>query len=538
MPGNVWQRTVVDEAGNVMPLASVEVRDQVTSSLVQLYSNYALSSTIGNPITADADGFVRFYTAAGRYRIVATSGAQSRTWEDEVLGLDSALFEYSRTAAEIAASVTPVSKQYAELHAFRYMTSAQITDVTTRAGSVDVRAALQNMINVAQQNGGKAYCPAGKYLIRSTNSPDSQDNGLHIPFTSVFGFDAHMILEGDGRATEFIAGDNAMTVIRLSDSHTKLLKFAIRGNSKTTVTGISLIGSDTSDTTLAEHIDWNTIDVDVSDCAEGMEMEAPSSGGCYWNKVYGSYYNNTRHIRLRDHAISKGCNRNEFYVNINGGNTGIYIDGADTNYIMCRFEEVAVGTSPLAIPTAIYINSVGSLGGLQAQNTTIFGSMFEDCTRDLDCSNARTYIFGGNCGESGAIAGSAHPYVLIGGDTLARMREVTFGSPTLDGLTLSPRSSALNTFANAYVGTSADAAGAFPFQNDGSLILKSRSVGTTGIAFVTGATPTLRAYFNAAGQLVFNTMPGDFADDAAANAGGVPVGALYRTASVLKIRVA
>lgn len=85
---NVWQRSVVDEAGNVMPLASVEVRDQVTSGLIQLYSDYDGASAIGNPIAADADGFVRFYVAAGRYRIEATSGALTRVWENELVGVE------------------------------------------------------------------------------------------------------------------------------------------------------------------------------------------------------------------------------------------------------------------------------------------------------------------------------------------------------------------------------------------------------------------------------------------------------------------
>lgn len=106
---NVFQRSIVDEAGNIMPLAAVEVRDQVTSNLVQLYDDYDGASPIGNPTAADANGFVRFYVAAGRYRIEATSGALSRTWEDEVLGLDGALIEHRRTPAE---SVTPTSYQY------------------------------------------------------------------------------------------------------------------------------------------------------------------------------------------------------------------------------------------------------------------------------------------------------------------------------------------------------------------------------------------------------------------------------------------
>jgi hypothetical protein len=38
--------------------------------------------------------------------------------------------------------------------------------------------------------------------------------------------------------------------------------------------------------------------------------------------------------------------------------------------------------------------------------------------------------------------------------------------------------------------------------------------------------------------LRFRSLPADFADDAAAAAGGVSVGDVYRTGSVLKVRVA
>jgi hypothetical protein len=134
----VFQRSAVDNAGNVMPLASVEVRDQVTSGLVQLYSDYALSSTIGNPILADNEGFFRFYVAAGRYRIVASLGGESRTWEDEVLGIDwSAAEGHGRTAAEIAASLTPTNYQYLPGHLYRWGTN-------TTPGTTDMTTALNN----------------------------------------------------------------------------------------------------------------------------------------------------------------------------------------------------------------------------------------------------------------------------------------------------------------------------------------------------------------------------------------------------------
>lgn len=38
-------------------------------------------------------------------------------------------------------------------------------------------------------------------------------------------------------------------------------------------------------------------------------------------------------------------------------------------------------------------------------------------------------------------------------------------------------------------------------------------------------------------QSSFSDFPGDFADDAAAALGGIPVGGIYRTSNALKVRV-
>lgn len=138
----VWQRTCVDEAGNVLPSASVTVTDVVSGALAQLYSDPAGSVGIGNPITADSEGFVQFYVKAGFYNITATSGSSSRTWTREAIGAP-----HPRTAAEISAGVTPVDYRYPELHVYRYGTN-------TTPGTTDMTDAIHAAVNVAKQRGG------------------------------------------------------------------------------------------------------------------------------------------------------------------------------------------------------------------------------------------------------------------------------------------------------------------------------------------------------------------------------------------------
>ncbi|RJP54161.1 MAG: carboxypeptidase regulatory-like domain-containing protein, partial [Anaerolineaceae bacterium] len=82
-----WQATIVDEAGNVQPAATVTVRHTATGNLVTtLKSNRAGTGGLSNPVTADANGFAFFYVAGGRYDITATKGAFSRTWTDVAIG--------------------------------------------------------------------------------------------------------------------------------------------------------------------------------------------------------------------------------------------------------------------------------------------------------------------------------------------------------------------------------------------------------------------------------------------------------------------
>jgi hypothetical protein len=397
---------------------------------------------------------------------------------------------YDITAAESAAGVTPTNYAYPELHVFRYMTSVQINDVKTRALTLDVRVAIQDAIAVAQQNGGEVYAPSGAYLIRRIAGGDLQFNGLSVPFTNVFGYEDHISIVGDGRSTVFCAGDNSMTVIRWSDSNGRLANFAIDNNSKTGITGLSLIGSDTTNGALAEHIDWNVISrLDIRGCAEGIELESPSAGGCYYNRIeFCTLYSNTRHVRFRDNATKGGANRNSMLcVNMSGGNTGIWNDGADTlQWIGCTFEDISVGISPSAFPTAI-VTKTGSLSGLFPESCSAIACIAENCTVDVECGQRRMAILGGNLLSVGALGGSAVPDFLIGGDHAAWMREIMIGGSSATGIALINRAAAYAA-TGLQVASSQNAAGSFPFNTDGSLVLQARQGGSCGISMRTGAT--------------------------------------------------
>lgn len=78
----VFQRTIVDNSGDTIGGATVEVRRESDGALVPLFADRDGTGGVANPATAGPDGFLQFYAARGRYRIKATSGSYARTWRD------------------------------------------------------------------------------------------------------------------------------------------------------------------------------------------------------------------------------------------------------------------------------------------------------------------------------------------------------------------------------------------------------------------------------------------------------------------------
>jgi hypothetical protein len=73
-----WERKIVDDAGNVVPGATVEVRREVPGQpLVPLFSDRDGLTPITNPFTADGDGKAAFHCPGGAFRIAVTKDAFS-----------------------------------------------------------------------------------------------------------------------------------------------------------------------------------------------------------------------------------------------------------------------------------------------------------------------------------------------------------------------------------------------------------------------------------------------------------------------------
>src|SRR5262245_61610407 len=69
-----WQRTIADNAGNVLPNATIEVRREVPGMpLEPLFSDRDGVAPIANPFNADGNGFAAFHCAGGAFQIVASA---------------------------------------------------------------------------------------------------------------------------------------------------------------------------------------------------------------------------------------------------------------------------------------------------------------------------------------------------------------------------------------------------------------------------------------------------------------------------------
>lgn len=136
-----FQRTVVDDAGNILDGATVTVTDEATGLLATLYSDRAGLTQIGNPIFSDLNGFAAFYVTGGAYRIDAVKASDSVTWRYVGIGTAQEL-----DATDIAATVQQVNAGFAL--AFEVETTAPPSSGRVRFNNADLSAATIAYVSV------------------------------------------------------------------------------------------------------------------------------------------------------------------------------------------------------------------------------------------------------------------------------------------------------------------------------------------------------------------------------------------------------
>jgi len=128
MTSPVWQATVTDDTGDVLPGAQIDVVIESTGTDATLFSNRAGTTSLSNPFFADSEGFAQFYTEPGAYRITATAsgGGTTRTWRYV------SLFDFDANVGTAAGEV-PLNSD---------LGSASLVDTGTAAGEVPLNSTL------------------------------------------------------------------------------------------------------------------------------------------------------------------------------------------------------------------------------------------------------------------------------------------------------------------------------------------------------------------------------------------------------------
>ena len=104
----VWQRSVVDSAGNTLSDARVECRHAETMAFADIFEDREGTIPKQNPFLVDSEGFARFYAAAGLYRIASLRSGQERVYENVLLGVR------LEDLPELTAAVAPIIEDLLE----------------------------------------------------------------------------------------------------------------------------------------------------------------------------------------------------------------------------------------------------------------------------------------------------------------------------------------------------------------------------------------------------------------------------------------
>lgn len=248
-----------DNRGN--PLVGGSLLCQVGGVNTPVYADSGLTTPLPNPVPLNSRGEVSTAAGASSEMFLTPNSVYSMTLSDangnqiwvasyvtgttltglQIAALTSTvttapvLASYAQTGAELAAGVTPVQYQYPELHMFRYLTSAQITDVQTGANTLDCATAINNANAVAAKYavGGEVYFPDGVYR---TLSNISIPNGVSWRGTSYPQTNSAGTAWNAGAVIYKAHGAAGVSVVSSNDAST-ITRIGIWSNNTTWTTG-------------------------------------------------------------------------------------------------------------------------------------------------------------------------------------------------------------------------------------------------------------------------------------------------------------
>lgn len=188
-----------------------------TSTPTDTYQDAGLTTPHTNPVVADSAGRLPaiYLDPSVQYRVTFTDADDVEIYpaidpvNDQILSQEViGRYLYPRTAAEIAASVTPVDWQYPECYIDRYGTN-------TTPGTTDMTDAIQTAVDVAHAKGvggGVFFLPGHRYRSTSAIEFPATSHRIHM-----YGNGAYLDCDHGGNGFDWLATNENYSGHSISD---------------------------------------------------------------------------------------------------------------------------------------------------------------------------------------------------------------------------------------------------------------------------------------------------------------------------------
>ena len=150
-----WNRTVVNEIGEIIPFATVTVLDEATGDPAEIYEDRGGTTPLANPFDCGEDGFAEFYARGGEYSVEAVGPLGSITWRYELI-MD--ITSGYKTSQESFSTVE--KNKLAGIQAGAEVNQSVIDNLVSISTSLPVSANQARLLNEdLQQHKGRADNP-------------------------------------------------------------------------------------------------------------------------------------------------------------------------------------------------------------------------------------------------------------------------------------------------------------------------------------------------------------------------------------------
>lgn len=330
-------------------------------------------------------------------------------------------------------------------------------------GAHDDGPAARAAVTAVKATGGEIHFPKEKYLIGgATAGADGIKNGILVPWSGDFyGGRKAVKFTGRSQGTTLLAGDSSMAVIRAANPYVTLEHISIEGGvgtdagqskyavwpNHTNVYGVLVAPEDITGTTVKSSSDFFSIKHGtVAWCTEGIFFKCgPNASSSSHHTIEQSKItDNTRNIAF-DYPTDVGTLKNlvtEVRIvnsNITNGNVGVDCTGvAGLTLLHTKIENVNQYTSPLAIPTGLYIPDNFATGFSYGHNVMLIDTGIEACTRSMNNADRTTSFVNSNYNTAALGERLVTSWNKNGGEALRDGAEISSDSRQVQARAMDP----------------------------------------------------------------------------------------------------